>query len=249
MGVFLPDILKRYSVKTGDFATSLQKILGFWPNHLMFYKRAFTHRSFNEKDENGNALNYERLEFLGDAILGAVVAGFLFEELPKSDEGQLTEMRSKLVSRRQLNQIGRELKLVQLMNTEFDLDRFGENIHGNLIEALIGAIYKDKGFETCKKFITQKIIKDNFTIHQLQNTIISYKSWIIEWCQKEKIPFNFESYATPQLDAAAPFSAKLRIGNEIISQAHAPSKKKAEEKAAETGYKRLYNKTRLNAER
>ena len=109
---FIRNILKSRSDKDGIFFNSISKTLGFKPSNLKFYKKAFTHRSMNIKNRHGNPINYERLEFLGDAMLGAVIALHLFKEVPKGNEGYLTKMRSKIVSREHLNELGKELKLI-----------------------------------------------------------------------------------------------------------------------------------------
>ncbi|GAL70099.1 ribonuclease III [Jejuia pallidilutea] len=119
----------------------LHHILGYKPKNIAVFKKAFTHRSMNIKDGEGNAINYERLEFLGDAMLSAVIASHLFQEVPSGDEGYLTKMRSKVVSREHLNELGRELHLIDLVESKIPAGQFGDNIHGNLFEALVGAIF------------------------------------------------------------------------------------------------------------
>lgn len=232
----IKNILNSRSSKNGNFFISLQKILGFAPKNISYYRRAFTHCSFNKKDEFGNDLNYERLEFLGDAVLSAVVAAYLFKELPGSNEGYLTKMRSKLVSRKHLNMLGRNFGLAQFMETDFCPERFGENVHGNLFEALVGAIYLDKGFKCCKNFIQYKVIQDYVDMNKLDGKVISYKSLLIEWCQKEKRPFNFEVYEDTGKEDAKHFAVKLWISDEVVSKARSTAKKKAEEKAAKRAY-------------
>jgi ribonuclease-3 len=146
------------SQEDGIFFEKINKLLGFKPTNLRFYKKAFTHRSANIMDENGNPFNYERLEFLGDAILGSIISSFLYKKAPTGDEGYLTKTRSKIVSREHLNELGSDFNLFQFVESKVATTHFGENIHGNLFEAFIGAIYLDKGFDTCEKFIEKKII-------------------------------------------------------------------------------------------
>ena len=129
------------SPEDGIFFTDIQKILGFKPLNLECYRRAFTHRSSNKLDSDGNALNYERLEFLGDAMLSSVIAAHLFNKVPSGDEGYLTKMRSKIVSREHLNELGRDLNLIRFIESKVPVQHFGENIHGNIFEALVGAIF------------------------------------------------------------------------------------------------------------
>lgn len=224
------------SNQDGVFFDKMTKILGFKPNTETYYKHAFTHRSSNITDENGHPISYERLEFLGDAMLGSVIAAHLYKTVPTGDEGYLTKMRSKIVSREHLNELGRDFNLVQFIESKVNPSHFGDNIHGNLCEAFIGAIYLDKGFPFCEKFIHDKIIKPYVNIARLEGKVISYKSLIIEWCQKEKINFKFEVFEDDGKEGVKHFGVKLLLDNEIISKARATSKKKAEETAAKRAF-------------
>ena len=151
-------------------------------------------------------------------------------------------MRSKVVSRKHLNEIGKELELSSLMHTKIPLYQFGENIHGNLFEALTGAVFLDKGYNTCEQFIYKTVIRPHVNIDSLEGEIISYKSYIIEWCQKEKKTFYFESLEDFGKDELKHFSVKLRINGKTIAKARATSKKKAEEKASKRAYFALQGK-------
>src|SRR5699024_3760765 len=184
------------------------------------------------KDQQGVEYNFERLEFLGDAVLSAVVADYLFNRFPEANEGYLTQMRAKLVSRKHLNKLGRDFELHRFMQSEMDPHRMGENIFGNLFEALVGAVYKDKGYELCQKFIFRKVISTHVDIDKLDGKIISYKSCLIEYCQKEKMDIKFNTYEDTGKEAVKHFAVKLRIAGEVVSKARSTSKKKAEEKAA-----------------
>lgn len=221
---------------------ALTKILGFKPKTLRFYEKAFTHRSMNIKDLKGNALNYERLEFLGDAMLSAVIASHLYLEVPGGDEGYLTKMRSKVVSREHLNELGKDLNLITHVKSKIPAGQFGDNIHGNLFEALVGAIFLDKGFKHCEKFIYKRVIIPYVDIEKLEGKVISYKSLLIEWCQKEKKTFAYDVYEDTGNDEVRHFSVKLSIDGKIISKARATSKKKAEEKASKRAFFALQQK-------
>tara|TARA_R110002050_G_scaffold157464_1_gene286084 strand:- start:39091 stop:39774 length:684 start_codon:yes stop_codon:yes gene_type:complete len=214
----------------------LTKILGFKPKEIKFYKKAFTHRSMNIKDSKGNAINYERLEFLGDAMLSSVIASHLYLEVPSGDEGYLTKMRSKIVSREHLNELGKDLKLIDLVQSKIPPGQFGDNIHGNLFEALIGAIFLDREYKYCEKFIFKRVIIPFVDIETLEGKVISYKSLLIEWCQKEKKTFNYNVYEDTGNDDVRHFSVKLSIDDKIIAKARATSKKKAEEKASKRAF-------------
>ena len=234
----LKKILKKSpsSNQDGVFFGQITKILGFKPNSEIYYKHAFTHRSSNKIDENGYPISYERLEFLGDAMLGSVIAAHLYKKVPTGDEGYLTKMRSKIVSREHLNELGRDFNLVQFIESKVNPSHFGDNIHGNLCEAFIGAIYLDKGFPFCEKFIHEKIIKPYVDIARLEGKVISYKSLIIEWCQKEKRIFHYDIFEDNGIDGQRLFGVKLSIDDKVIARARATSKKKAEEKASQRAY-------------
>ncbi|WP_417888390.1 ribonuclease III [Xanthomarina gelatinilytica] len=230
------NILNSRSKNDGNFFVFIHRILGFKPKSLKFYKTAFTHRSMNIKDSQGNTINYERLEFLGDAMLGAVIASHLYVEVPSGDEGYLTKMRSKIVSREHLNELGRDLNLISLVESKIPKGQFGDNIHGNLFEALVGAIFLDKGYKYCEKFIYKKVIIPYVDIEKLEGKVISYKSLLIEWCQKEKKTFDYHVYEDTGNDDIRHFSVKLSIDDKVVAKARATSKKKAEEKASKRAF-------------
>lgn len=225
--------------KNGEFFDSLKKILGFKPKNLSIYETAFTHRSTNEKNESGQPQNYERLEFLGDAMLGAVIAAHLYKKVPEGNEGYLTKMRSKVVSREHLNELGRDLNLTKFLKSSVPTQQFGGNIYGNVFEALVGAIYLDRGIKYCEKFIQKRVIKPYVDIKKLEGKVISYKSLFIEWCQKHKKSFHFEIYEDNGKDEPKHFAVRLKLENEVVAKARATSKKKAEERAAKRAYYKL----------
>lgn len=228
--------------KDGSFFREIKTIVGFKPGDISIYEMAFTHRSTNIKNSKGEILNYERLEFLGDAMLGAVIAAHLFKKVPSGNEGYLTKMRSKVVSREHLNELGRDLDLIRFIRSSIPLESFGLNIHGNIFEALVGAIYLDKGFKACEKFIQKRVVKPYVDIEKLEGKITSYKSLLIEWCQKNKKKFDFIVYDDTGNDTVKHFAVKLKIEDTIAAKARAPSKKKAEERASKRAYYKLQSK-------
>ena len=223
-------------LKKDPFYRPLKKLLNFYPKSLKYYKRAFTHRSLNKKDLNGVAVNYERLEFLGDSILSSIISSYLFKNIPTGSEGYLTQMRSKIVSRNHLNELGLELNLLKFVESSISEENYGENIHGNLFESLIGAIFLDRGYPYCKSFIFQKVINPHVDLEKLKNKVISYKSLFIEWCQKNKKTYNYKTFEDSGNDPIKHFSVKLSIDDKIISKARDTSKKKAEEKASKRAF-------------
>lgn len=240
-------ILNSHSKEDRDFFMGIRQIIGFRPKDLSIYKKAFIHRSLHLKDPFGNPLNYERLEFLGDAMLGAIISKYIFNEVPTADEGYLTKMRSKIVSREHLNELGKELQLLSFVDSKVHKDHFGENIHGNVFEALVGAIYLDKGYKYCERFIYLKIIEPHVDIAKLEGKVISYKSLLIEWCQKEKKAFNFQVYEDSGNDPIKHFSVKLFIDKQVVAKGRATSKKKAEENASKRAFFVLQEKMKEGA--
>lgn len=233
---FIHKILNSRSDEDGNFFVRLKNILGFKPNEILVYRIAFTHRSMNKRDNEGNPINYERLEFLGDAMLSSIIATHLYNEVPQGDEGYLTKMRSKIVSREHLNELGKDLNLIDYVESKIPKDNFGNNIYGNLFEALVGAIYLDKGYLYCEKFIFKTVILPHVDIEKLEGKVISYKSLLIEWCQKEKKIFDYNVYEDTGNDELRHFSVKLSIDDKVIAKARATSKKKAEEKASKRAF-------------
>jgi ribonuclease-3 len=243
----IKNIFNSRSSTDGDFFYALKRILGFKPKNLSIYEEAFTHRSMNEKNDDGHSQNYERLEFLGDAMIGSVIASHLFKKVPGGNEGYLTKMRSKVVSREHLNELGRDLNLISFVKTTIPLNQFGGNIHGNVFEALVGAIYLDRGYSYVEKFINKRVIKPYVDIQKLEGKVISYKSLFIEWCQKNKKPFKFSVYEDTGNDALKHFAVRLKLDDETVGKARATSKKKAEERAAKRAYYKLQK--RMDTER
>ena len=190
----------------------------------------------NLKDKKGNPINYERLEFVGDAMLSSIIAAYLYGQVPHGDEGYLTKMRSKVVSREHLNELGKDLKLIDFVVSRISKSSFGDNIHGNLFESLIGAIYLDRGYSYCEKFIHKNVIIPYVDIETLEGKVISYKSLLIEWCQKEKKSFDYDVYEDTGKDELKHFSVKLSIDEKVIAKGRATSKKKAEEKASKRAF-------------
>ncbi len=236
MSIFKKIFTKSRPLEGGIFFQEIHKILGFKPKDIENYHKAFTHRSSNKLDLKGNPINYERLEFLGDAMLSAVIAGHLFNEVPSGDEGYLTKMRSKIVSREHLNELGRDLNLIGLVDSKVPSQHFGDNIHGNIFEALIGAIFLDRGYIYCEKFIRRRVILPYVDIARLEGKVISYKSLVIEWCQKEKKSFHFDVYDDNGNDGQRYFGVKLNIDNKVVAKSRATSKKKAEEIASKRAF-------------
>ncbi|CAM1334217.1 ribonuclease III [Tenacibaculum aestuariivivum] len=233
---FLRRIVKPQNKEDENFYYELKELLNFKPIKLSHYKKAFTHRSLKLIDKKGNPINYERLEFLGDAILGSVIASYLYKKVPKGDEGYLTQMRSKVVSRVHLNTLGKDLDLTRFVKSNMSTEHFSNNIYGNIFEALIGAIFLDRGYNYCSQFIYEQVILPYVNIERLEGKISSYKGYVIEWCQKNKRKYKFESYEDTGNQNTRHFSVIVTIAGKIMGKGRATSKKKAEEIAAKRVY-------------
>ena len=238
---FLRRIVKPQNKEDESFYYELKELLNFKPIKLSHYKKAFTHRSLKLIDSKGNPINYERLEFLGDAILGTVIASYLYKKVPHGDEGYLTQMRSKIVSREHLNTLGIDLDLIRFIKSNISKDHISKNLHGNIFEALIGAIYLDRGYNYCYQFIYEQVIMPYVDIERLEGKISSYKGYIIEWCQKNKKKYKFDSYEDTGKQAKKHFSVRISIDGVIVAKGRATSKKKAEEIAAKRVYYSMQN--------
>ena len=243
---FIRKIVQVHSKEDAVLHRELKKLLNFSPRKINKYKKAFTHRSVQMTDKKGNPINYERLEFLGDSILGSVIAAYLYKKVPSGSEGYLTQMRSKIVSREHLNELGKDLNLIRFVKSNIDQTNVGDNIHGNIFEALIGAIFMDKGYNLCQKFIHQNVIVPHVDIAKLEGKITSYKGLIIEWCQKQKKKYTFDTYEDSGNDPVKHFSVKISIDGEQIAKGRATSKKKAEEQASKRVYFAFQNEISLD---
>ena len=209
-------------------------IVGKRPYNLHPYKVATQHSSVAKKVKKGFRESNERLEYLGDAVLGLVVADFIFKKYPFKDEGFLTEVRSRIVSRDSLNQLARKIGIGQIV--KFDVKRKTPNSHkslyGNALEALIGAVYIDRGFKKCEDFIIKKLLMPHFDIDEIISTTKNYKSKLIEWTQKQSKSIVFEHADTIDKGHYKEFVIQIMIDSEPIAKGHGLSKKKAEQDAS-----------------
>jgi len=218
---------------------SIRNIFGFYPNNIFIYKLALRHKSATKKKVNGLKINNERLEYLGDAILGAVVADYLFRQFPYKNEGFLTEMRSKIVSRNSLNKLSLKLGLEKLILSDADPNYRPKSAGGDAFEAMIGAIYLDKGYYFARRTIISRILNLHYDLEDLIDTEISYKSRIIEWAQKEKKDLSFKVVKEIGEKQDRQFKVALIVDEEIITEAIDYSIKGAEKIAAEKGWNLL----------
>jgi len=227
---FLIKRRKALSEKQSHLTTEIHRLTGVSPRNIELYQEAFTLKGSSSQ----RTRNYERLEFLGDSILGSIVSCYLFENYPTANEGQLTQLKSKIVNRKNLNKIGEDLNLTHLLQNSFS-SALSENLCGNLLEAFIGALYLDMGYELCSDIVLNKLLTTD-TIHKLENKIISYKGLLLEWSQKRKLPLRYETCEEVQVHKNTLFRSSVYIEGQRISNATDSSKKKAEEKAAQRAF-------------
>lgn len=231
-------IFKSRLETSGTFFVKLKNELKITPRNRNLFKKAFTHSSMNIKDSLGNKLNFERLEFLGDSILSTIVSEYLFANFPNSKEGDLTKLRAKIVSRKNLNLIGEKLKLVNFLKSNKN-KKIGNNIHGNLLESLIGAIFIDRGFEKSKIYVINNILKKYVNLKEINLLILSYKSSIIEWAQKTKNEISFNTITENKLNQNVNFCSELFIKNTAIAKSYGSSKKESEESVSKKAFFKL----------
>ncbi len=197
------------------------------------YMSALTHRSLNNQKPNGTKRNNERLEYLGDAILSAVIADYLYNRYPHCKEGFLTQMRSKLVNRENLNRIALEMGLDRLVVLNKNGIPTKKYIFGNALEALIGAIYIDRGFKRAKKFVIKQFIRVQADLDNLACSEWDYKSRIIQWGQKNRQEISFESFEMEKADKPEPlFVATIHIMDRLAGEGYGNTKKEAQQLAA-----------------
>ncbi|MGV4438107.1 ribonuclease III [Ornithobacterium rhinotracheale] len=220
-----------------DLPQKLLELLGFSPKNSSLFIEALTPRSAQLRSAEGEAFNYERLEFLGDAMLSAIIAEYLFVNAPNQKEGYLTKMRAKIVSRKHLNQIGNDMGLLSLIDSDLKKKvTLGANVCGDMFESLVGAIYEDQGYEVTKNFIYKSVITPYVDLENLENRISSYKSLMLEWCQKNKFKLRFDTQEENNAEEVKVFVSILYLDEKEIAKGRATSKKKAEEKAAKRAY-------------
>lgn len=227
------------SAEDKELVSALKNLLGFYPENLNVYKLAFNHKSAAPEIKNGVKASNERLEFLGDAILDAVIAEYLFKKYPFEDEGFLTEMRSKIVSRKNLNHLSLKLGLETFVKSDNRGNLRGNSILGDALEAMIGAIYLDKGFLKTKNFILVQLIKNHIDVDGLQEQEVNFKSRLIEYVQKEKKTLRFDLAAEVDMGARKLFVINAVIDNIILGTGQDFSKKRAEQSAAEKALERI----------
>ncbi len=233
-------LIKLLFIKDKELYVFIHRITGYYPRNIDLYKLAFIHRSKPVQTEPGKWANNERLEYLGDAVLDNVVAHFLYAAFPDKHEGFLTSTRAKIVQRESLNRIGNILHLDSHVRASVHSSSHNSYICGNALEALVGACYLDQGYERCRKFITERLIKEHFDLNDLVKTEQNFKSRLIEWTQKYRVTIEFElidSYN--DTDKNPVFRTAVILGGVYASDAVGYSKKESHQGASMKALDRL----------
>lgn len=214
-----------------EFARRLRQLIGFTPSNLSIFKLAFSHKSTSS--EKAYAIqNNERLEYLGDAVLGTIVAEYLFKKYPNGNEGFLTKMRSKIVKRKSLNKIGDKMGLDMLLS-EYNPTRLSRSMLGNAVEALVGAVYLEKGYVGTKRFVINRILRNYVNVHELESYDDNYKSQLLEWCQKNGQSVSYKLLARYKFEKRDRFKVAVMVNGKKVATADDFNKKSAEQSASE----------------
>ena len=216
------------------------KILGFFPRNIRFYEQALLHKSTSIRSEKGRPLNNERLEFLGDAILDAIVGDIVYKHFEGRREGFLTNTRSKIVQRETLNKLAVEIGLDKLVKYSTRSSSHNSYMYGNAFEAFIGAIYLDQGYERCKQFMEKKILKNYIDLDKMSRKEVNFKSKLIEWSQKTKMEVSFELIEQfLDQDYNPMFHTEVRIEGISAGTGTGYSKKESQQNAAQMALKKI----------
>jgi ribonuclease III len=222
-----------HSESDKKISAAVKNITGFAPGNLSIYRLAFSHSSAARENSQGIKESYERLEFLGDSFLGAVVAEYLFKKFPFQDEGFLTDIRSRIVNREALNKVGKKMGLMSVVTYSGSVNQQHRSLYGDVLEALVGAIYLDKNYRVCRHFIITRILEPHFDLDEVIQTNSNHKSVLIEWAQRESKKIRFEIINEKGSMHSKEFTAVVIIEETTIAQGVGTSKKRAEQSAAE----------------
>ncbi len=240
MSLFRKRINGTYLLDEQEFKVRLKKLLRFNPGNLQLYEIAFIHRSASLTLPNGKKVNNERLEYLGDAVLDAILSDFLFVKFPDANEGFLTKIRSRIVNRDVLNQLAISMGINKILISNINSTHQTKNLYGDALEALIGSVFLDKGFKKTKKLFLKNMLNKYLDLNVIVNTDTDYKSLVFEWVQKHKsnLIFTYNEEYDFNLKKSV-FSTTLFIDREVLGEGHGSSKKEAEQEASSQAWIRL----------
>ena len=239
----LKDIIDRIKLpfrQEKELFSSLHDIIGFYPHNIKYYKMALTHKSSGKRNDKGRPLNNERLEFLGDAILDAVVGHIVYEHFSGKREGFLTNTRSKLVSRETLGKLAQEMGLTELIQSNTSNRSHNSYVAGNAFEALVGAIYLDQGYDAVMRFIKKRILAQMVNIDKVAYKEVNFKSKLLEWTQKNRVHMDFQMLEESTDQQGSPvFGFIVKIEGIDGGSGHGYSKKEAQQEAAKETLQQL----------
>jgi ribonuclease-3 len=229
----------RLSKESPEIRDFIKNVFGFYPENIHLYQLALRHKSVAKEISHGAKNSNERLEFLGDSIIDAIVADYLFKIFPYKDEGFLTQMRSKIVSRKQLNSLALKIGLDKQIRSTKDIKSQPKSLLGDAFEALLGAVYLDKGFAFTQQVLIERIIKIKLDLDELQQTETNFKSRLIEWSQKEKTELEFKHTNELGVNNAKQHEIEVWIDAKFVSRAKGNNIKAAEQRAAEIAWNKI----------
>ncbi len=247
MIINLIDRVKHQFSKDKALSASLYKILGFFPHNLEIYRVALAHKSQAYRNKKGNSFNNERLEFLGDAILEAVVSDIVYHRYERSREGFLTTTRAKIVQRSSLNRLAAEIGLIDLIHSSALRSRaYKSNVGGNAFEALLGAVYLDRGYAHCKWFVERRIVGQLVDVDTVATTVVNFKSKLLEWTQKNRLNATFRTDRVEGEGSNNPLFEESFVAEEVaVGRGTGHTRKDAQQAAARDALKQLSRSPRL----
>ncbi len=223
-----------------EFSSRLKQLLGFRPVKLRLYESAFIHRSATYTLPDGVKVNNERLEYLGDAIIDSILSDYLFRFYPEASEGFMTKTRARIVNRETLNHLGLSMGLDSLIVSNLSPSDSPRNLYGNAVEALVGALFIDRGYDRTSRFFIEKGLKKHLDLAAVLAAETDYKSLILEYCQKKKQKLNFTSQEKNGSNGIPPlFTVTLEINSEAMAQGEGTTKKEAEQEASMIAWNKL----------
>ncbi|WP_315320470.1 ribonuclease III [Prevotella aurantiaca] len=226
--------------KEKELYLSLYQIIGVLPHNLSYYKTALLHKSVARRNDKGKPVNNERLEFLGDAILDAIVGDIVYARFPGKREGFLTNTRSKIVQRETLNRLANDLGITKLILSSGHSQSHNSYLGGNAFEALVGALYLDHGYTACMKFMQRQILGDLINIDKLAYKEVNFKSKLIEWTQKHKVCLEFKPLSFGKDKEGSPtFSFQVVLEGIACGEGNGYSKKESQQEAAKVTLQRI----------
>lgn len=232
--------------KEKELYLSLYNIIGVLPHNLSFYKTALLHKSVARRNDKGKPVNNERLEFLGDAILDAIVGDIVYEHFPGKREGFLTNTRSKIVQRETLNKLANDLGITRLILSSGHSQSHNSYLGGNAFEALVGALYLDHGYTACMKFMKKQILGELINIDKVAYKVVNFKSKLIEWTQKHKICLEFKPLSFGKDKEGSPtFSFQVVLEGIACGEGSGYSKKESQQEAAKVTLQYIRKNTKF----